>query len=137
MDLDREAEAGTGEDRRPHDQVVGERGVDPPARSATAATASTLASEVAVQLALAQLREGLHLEARVAVVDVDGEQAADLGHVGRSPSRIRALRTPDLEPPPSVPRPMPPPSRGAGLAVLAEQVDVVPEPASAWASSAL
>ena len=59
--------------------------------------------DVAVELGLGQLREGLDLEALVGVFDVDRQQAADVGVVDLDPL--------DLD-----------------LAVLAEQVDLVAEP---------
>ena len=59
--------------------------------------------DVAIELRLGQLREGLDLEALVGVLDVDGEQAADVGVVDLDPLEL-------------------------GLAVLAEQMDLVAEP---------
>ena len=67
VDLGREAEARAGEDRRAHDQVVGERGVDAARRLDDVADGGHVGLEVAVELGFGQLRERLDLEALVAV----------------------------------------------------------------------
>ena len=104
VDLGREGgDGGAGEDRRAHHQVVGEGGVDAAGRGGDLAHGGDVGVEVAVELGLAQLGERLDLEALVGVLDVDRQQAADLGVV-------------DLDP------------LDRDLAVLAEQVDLVAEP---------
>ena len=103
MDLGGEgADVGAGEDRRAHDQVVGEGGVEAAGRVGDLAHGGDVGLDVAVELLLGQLREGLDLEALVGVFDVDRQQAVDVGVVDLDPL--------DLD-----------------LAVLAEQVDLVAE----------
>ena len=104
MDLGREGgDVGAGEDRRAHDEVVGEGHVDAPGPLGDRPDGGDVGVEVAVELRLAQLREGLDLEPLVGVLHVDRQQAADVGVVDLDP----------LDP---------------HLAVLAEQVHLVAEP---------
>ncbi len=104
VDLRREGgDAGAGEDRRAHHQVVGEGGVDPADFSGDLAHGGDVGLDVAVELGLAQLGEGFDLEALVGVAHVDGQQAAD----------VRVVDLHPLDP---------------HLAVLAEQVHLVAEP---------
>ncbi len=72
----------------------------PPASRGDLADGGDVGLDVAVQLGLGQLREGLDLEALVGIFDVDGQQAVDVGVVD--------LDTLDLR-----------------LAVLAEQVHLM------------
>ena len=82
MDLGCEgADIGAGQDRRAHDQVVGEGGVESTDRIGDFAHGGHVGIDVAVELRLRQLGEGLDLEALVGVLDVDGEQAVDVGIV--------------------------------------------------------
>ena len=82
VDLGREgAELGAGEDRRAHDQVAGEGGVDAAGRCGDLADGGDVGVDVAVELGVGQLGEGLDLEALVGVFDVDGQQAVDVGVV--------------------------------------------------------
>ena len=86
VDLGREGpDVGAGEDRRAHHQVVGEGGVDAAGRLGDLAHGGDVGLDVAVELGLGQLREGLDLEALVGVLDVDREQAADVGVVDLDP----------------------------------------------------
>ena len=71
VDLEREAEPGAGEDHRAHHQVVGERRVDAAERLDHLADRGHVGVEVAIELGVGELGEGLHLEALVAVVHVD------------------------------------------------------------------
>ena len=81
--LSAKRQAGAGEDHRAHDEVVRERGVDAAERVDDArARRSTLALDVGVELGVGELGEGLDLEALVLVLDVDGQQAADVGDCG-------------------------------------------------------
>ena len=118
MDLERVAQPGAGEDHRAHDQMVGERRVDAAERLDHLADRGDVGVEVAIELGVAELGEGLHLEALVAVVHVDRQQAADVGVVDRH----RAGRAG---------------AEVGWLAVLADQVDLVAERASARARLAL
>ena len=103
VDLGREvADLGAGEDRRPHDQVAGEGGVEAADGVGEPPDRRDVGVEVAVQLLVAQLRERLHLESLVGILDVDREQAVD----------VRVVDLDALDP---------------HLAVLAEQVDLVAE----------
>jgi hypothetical protein len=97
------SDAGAGEDRRAHDQVIGEGDVDSSGSLGNRSDGGDVGVEVAVELLLAQLLEGLDLEPLVGILHVDGEQAADVGVVDLDP----------LDPHPTV---------------LAEQVHLVAEP---------
>ena len=107
------ADAGAGEDRRAHHQVVGEGGVDPAGGVGDLADGGDVGLDVAVELGLAQLGEGLDLEALVGVL-------ARRRAAGRR-CRGCGSATPS----------------SSDLAVLAEQMDLVAEPASARARLAL
>ena len=96
-------DVGAGEDRRAHDQVIGQGHVDPPGPLGNRPDGGDVGVEVAIELRLAQLREGLDLEPLIGVLHVDGKQPADVGVVDLDP----------LDP---------------HLAVLAEQVHLVAEP---------
>ena len=50
-----------------------------------------VAPEVVVQFVLCQIEEGLDAPSRVIVVDVDGKEVADLGHVDDAAARERRL----------------------------------------------
>ena len=50
-----------------------------------------VAPEVVVQLLLRQVQEGLDAPSRVVVVDVDGKEVADVGHVDDAAARERRL----------------------------------------------
>lgn len=103
MDLGGEgSDVGTGEDRRPHHQVIGEGQVDTPGALRHIAHRRDVGLDVAIELRVGQLREGLDLEALVGILDVDRQQATDVGVVDLDPL--------DLD-----------------LAVLAEQVHLVAE----------
>ena len=82
----------------------------PPSDSTRSRTAATFGLEVAVELGVGELGEGLDLEALVGVVDEDRQQAADVRRVDGDRARRRRRR--------SVGR----------VAVLAEQVHLVAEP---------
>jgi hypothetical protein len=97
------ADAGAGEDRRPHDQMVGEGGVDAADRLGDRAHRGHVGLQVAIELGLGQLRERLDLEPLIRVFDVDRQQTVDVGVVDLHP----------LDP---------------NLAVLTEQMDLVAEP---------
>ncbi len=104
VDLGREGgDIGAGEDRRAHHQVVGQGQIDAARPLGHRACRGHVGLDVAGQLLTAQLGEGLDLEALIRVLDVDGQEAADLGIVDLNPLDPR-------------------------LAVLAEQVDLVPKP---------
>ena len=75
----------------------------PPAAPRDRADRGDVGVEVALELGVGQLREGLDLEALVGVLDVDRKQAADVGVV-------------DLD------------SLDLDLPVLAEQVDLMAQP---------
>ena len=66
MDRQRVIEAGAAQDHRAHDQVVGERGVDAAERVDELADRGDVGLEVAVELVVGELGEGLDLEALVA-----------------------------------------------------------------------
>ena len=103
MDLGREGgDVGAGQDRRAHDEMVGQRSVDTPACVGDLAYSGDVGLDVAIELFVGQLGKGLDLEALVGVFDVDGKQAVD-------------IRVVDLDP--LDPR----------LAVLAEQMHLVPK----------
>ena len=108
VNRERVAEPGAAEDHGAHDQVVGDRGVDTPERLDQLGDRRHVHLDVAVELGVGELAEGLHLEALVLVVDEDRQQAADVrgvdGHGARRPD----------------------PERGR-VAVLADDVDLVPE----------
>jgi hypothetical protein len=97
------SDTGAGEDRRAHHQVVGKRGVDAPHFLPHRPHRRDVRLQVAVQLSLAELLEGLDLEAGVRVLDVDRQQTADIGVVDSHSLQL-------------------------DLTVLAEQMDLVPEP---------
>ena len=98
------ADGGAGEDRRAHHQVVGEGDVDAAGRGRRPRGRRRRWRRGSGRARLVgQLREGLDLEALVGVLDVDRQQAADVGVV-------------DLD------------ALDPDLAVLAEQVDLVAEP---------
>ena len=73
-----------GEDRRAHDEVVGERHVGPRAR-ADVAHRGDVGLHVGLDLGVAALQQRARLEALVAVGDVDGQQARRCP--GATPSR--------------------------------------------------
>ncbi len=93
---------GAGEDCRAHDQMAGQRGIEAPGRGDGVANRGDVGVDVAVELLVGELREGLDLEALVGVFDIDRQQAVDVGVVDLDPL--------DLD-----------------LAVLAEQMDLVPQ----------
>ncbi len=119
MDLDREAQSGPREDDGSHDQVVREGRVRLAVFLDHLAHGGDVRVQVAVELLVGQLGEGLHLETLVAVGDEYRQEAADVGDVHRD-----VLVGPN-------------PVELVGAPVLAEQVDLVPLAASAWARLAL
>ena len=103
MDLGGErGDLGAREDGRAHDQVVGEGGVKAAGLGGHLPHRLDVGRDVAIQLRGAQLGKCLDLEARVGVLHIDREQAADLGVVD-----LDALQL--------------------DLPVLAEEVDLVAE----------
>ena len=119
MDLGGEAKARPGEDHGAHHQVVRERGVDSADRLHHVAHRRHVGLEVAVELGVGQLGEGLHLEALVLVAHVDGSRPPMSGRWIRDRARLGSM------------------PGAVGAAVLAEQVDLVPERASARTRLAL
>ncbi len=71
-----------GQDHRPHDQVVGERGVDSALAGGDVADRTDVGGDVGLDLLLGQIRERAGVEAGVGVGDVEGQDAADVGQVG-------------------------------------------------------
>ena len=101
MDLGGEsADAGSSEDAGAHHQVAAQRCVEASRRLGDLAHGGDVGLDIAIELLLGQLGEGLDLEALVGVFDVDREQAVDVGVVDLDPL--------DLD-----------------LAVLAEEVNLV------------
>ncbi len=94
---------GAGEDRWAHDQVVGQSCVDSTCCFCNVPHGRDVGLDVAVQLFVGELREGLDLEALVGVLDIDREEAVDVGVVDLDPLQL-------------------------DLAVLAEEMDLVAEP---------
>jgi hypothetical protein len=129
VDLDRVRHARLGQRSREHDrahhQVVGERHVRPRALGHLA-DRGHVGLEVAVELRLRQVLERAGVEALVAVGDVERQHAADVGPVDGGPGGL----APDLD----GQRAAVPVARGVDpvererVAVLAQQVDLVPAP---------
>ena len=82
--------------------MVGESDVNASGQLGDLANRGHVGIDVAVQLLVAELGEGLDLEALVGVLDIDGKQAVDVGVVDLDPLDLR-------------------------LAVLAEQVHLMPQ----------
>ena len=74
---DAERPERAGEDHRPHDEVVGQRDVGAHALG-DLADGGDVALDVALELLVGAVQERLGVEALVAVVDVDGQQVADV-----------------------------------------------------------
>ena len=89
-----------GEDRRPHDEVVGQRHVGPRAR-ADVAHGGDVGLHVGLDLGVAALQQRARLEALVAVGDVDRQQAADVRAPGRHAHRLAQRRDLNLARPAS------------------------------------
>jgi hypothetical protein len=96
-------DVGAGEDRRTHDEMVGEGEIDSSRGGGDLADGRDVGLDIKVELGRGHLGEGLDLEALIRVPDVDGKQAPDLGIVDLDPVDLR-------------------------LPVLAEEMHLVPEP---------
>ena len=97
---------------RAHHEVVGERDVRPRALG-DLADRGDVALQVGVELGVGELGERPGLDAVVAVGDVDGQQAADVGAVDRRARGLRARRRPTARRRPSRRRRRPTPARTA------------------------
>ena len=128
MDLGGESQAAARQDRRPHHQVVGEGGVDPPYGGRDVADRGDVRLDIALDLAVAQLVEDPGLESLVGVLDIERQEPADIrqirGHRPRSGELPKPL---DLElaalPAPHRLHPF----QTGRVGVLAEQMDLVTE----------
>ena len=85
------SDVGAGENRRTHDQMIRQSQVDASSLRSYGTDSFDVCVEIAVQLLLAQFGEALDLEALVWVLDVDGEQAVDVGVVDLDPLDLRLL----------------------------------------------
>ena len=136
VDLDRvghRARQRAREDHRAHHEVVGQRDLAAPRSAATSATAATLACDVARDLLVAALRERARLDALVAVGHVHRQQPADVRAVDRAARLARRAPAPHPAGAPAARPASQSPAASTngvvlGVALLAEQVNLVAEP---------
>jgi hypothetical protein len=110
--------------------MVGERRVDMAGSRGDLPDRRHVRGQVAIELGVAELWEGLYLEALVAVADVDGQQGADVREIAGDaslPGRLAAARD-DLELSPAPVADSVDPRERCRVTILAEKVDFMPEP---------